>query len=171
MGGYYNRAGNVTGGLSGGSAGSATGVVPGDSANLGDATDSLANFAITNPTSGIVDNPQIYEALGGDKVAGLVDNAGNLVAVYNAIEALEGGVDGVGEALTVASGFASGAKIAGFTQFAGIAGPLALGSLAIMLATSDQDFPRSFASIEYDPEHSYQSGYYGYKDELNPSGS
>ena len=126
---------------------------------------------LTNPTSGIVDNPQIYEALGGDKVAGLVDNAGNLVAVYNAIEALEGGVDGVGEALTVASGFASGAKIAGFTQFAGIAGPLALGSLAIMLATSDQDFPRSFASIEYDPEHSYQSGYYGYKDELNPSGS
>ena len=53
LGGYYNRAGTVTGGLSGGSAGSATGVEPGGAANLGDATDSLANFAITNPTSGI----------------------------------------------------------------------------------------------------------------------
>ena len=126
---------------------------------------------LTNPASGVLDNPQIYEALGGDKVAGLVDNAGNLVAVYNALEALEGGVEGVGEALTVASGFASGATLAGFTQFAGIAGPLALGAMAIMLATSDQDFPRAFASIEYDSEYSYQSGYYGYKDELNPSGN
>jgi type IV pilus assembly protein PilQ len=53
LGGYYQRAGKVAGGLSGGSAGSALGTEPGGAANLGDATDSLANFAITNPTSGI----------------------------------------------------------------------------------------------------------------------
>ena len=101
------------------------------------------------------DIPEVYEVLGGDTAADFVANVGNYVSVYNAIEAAKGGVEGVDEALSIASGFASGAQIAGLSGVGSLAGPLALGALAIMIATNDQDFPRAFASIEYNPDAAY----------------
>jgi len=127
--------------------------------------------------------PEVYDVLGADKAANVVGELANIVKVFDAVQALEGGIDGIGEALTVTSGISAGASAAVSLNLAaetgiantigGLAGPLAIASLAHMAyqLTKDQDFPRSFASIEYDPEYSYQSGYYGYKDELNPSGN
>jgi len=127
--------------------------------------------------------PEVYNALGSDTAANVVGELANIVKVFDAVQALEGGIDGIGEALTVTSGISAGASAAVSLNLAaetgiantigGLAGPLAIASLAHMAyqLTKDQDFPRSFASIEYDPEHTYQSGYYGYFDEDNPSGN
>lgn len=127
--------------------------------------------------------PEVYNALGSDTAANVVGELANIVKVFDAVQALEGGIDGIGEALTVTSGISAGASAAVSLNLAsktgiantigGLAAPLAIASLAHMAyqLTKDQDFPRSFASIEYDPEYTYQSGYYGYKDELNPSGN
>lgn len=127
--------------------------------------------------------PEVYNALGSDTAANVVGELANIVKVFDAVQALEGGIDGIGEALTVTSGISAGASAAVKLNLAsktgiantigGLAAPLAIASLAHMAyqLTKDQDFPRSFASIEYDPEYTYQSGYYGYKDELNPSGN
>jgi len=128
-------------------------------------------------------SPEVYEILGADTAANVVGELANIVKVIDAVEALEGGIDGIGEALTVTSGISAGAAAATslgiateggiVSQIGGLAGPLAIASLAHMAyqLTKDQDFPRAFASIEYDSEYTYQSGYYGYKDELNPSSS
>jgi len=127
--------------------------------------------------------PEVYNALGSDTAANVVGELANIVKVFDAVQALEGGIDGIGEALTVTSGISAGASVAVKLNLAsktgiantigGLAAPLAIASLANMAyqLTKDQDFPRSFASIEYDPEHTYQSGYYGYFDERNPSGN
>ena len=53
LGGYYNRAGKVTGGVAGSSSGSAAGTDVGASSALGTASDSIANFPATGATSGI----------------------------------------------------------------------------------------------------------------------
>ena len=52
LGAYYARGGRTIGGLAGGSSGTSI-EEPGTAGNLGTASDSLGNFAITNPTSGI----------------------------------------------------------------------------------------------------------------------
>ncbi len=53
LGGYYNRAGSVSGGVAGASTGSEAGTDPGTSAALGSSSDTLANFPVTGATSGI----------------------------------------------------------------------------------------------------------------------
>ena len=53
LGGYYQRKGEVVGGITGGSTGSAAGTDLNTVAGLGAATDSLSNFAATGATSGI----------------------------------------------------------------------------------------------------------------------
>ncbi len=53
LGGYYQRGGEVVGGITGGSTGSAAGTDLNTVAGLGAATDSLSNFAATGATSGI----------------------------------------------------------------------------------------------------------------------
>ncbi len=53
LGGYYNRAGKISGGTAGTSSGSAFGTDLDSAAGLGSATDSLANFPVTGATSGI----------------------------------------------------------------------------------------------------------------------
>ena len=53
LGGYYNRAGKISGGTAGTSSGSAFGTDLDTAAGLGAATDSLANFPVTGATSGI----------------------------------------------------------------------------------------------------------------------
>ena len=53
LGGYYNRAGKISGGVAGTSSGSAFGTDLDTAAGLGAATDSLANFPVTGATSGI----------------------------------------------------------------------------------------------------------------------
>ena len=53
LGGYYQRAGNVTGGVSGSASSSATGTDLNNVANIGSTTDSITNFAATGATSGI----------------------------------------------------------------------------------------------------------------------
>ena len=116
--------------------------------------------------------PEVYNVLGADTAVNVVGELANIVKVIDALEALEGGVDGIGEALTVTSGISAGAAAATslgiateggvVAQVGALAGPLAIASLGYMAyeLTKDQDFPRSFASIEYDPENSYQSGFY-----------
>ena len=116
--------------------------------------------------------PEVYNALGSDTAANVVGELANIVKVIDALEALEGGIDGIGEALTVTSGISAGAAAATslgiateggiVSQIGSLAAPLAIASLAHMAyqLTKDQDFPRSFASLEYDPEHTYQSGFY-----------
>ena len=53
LGGYYNRAGKVSGGVAGASTGSEAATDPGTGAPLGGSTDTLANFPVTGATSGI----------------------------------------------------------------------------------------------------------------------
>ncbi len=53
LGGYYNRAGKISGGTASTSSGSAFGTDLDTAAGLGAATDSLANFPVTGATSGI----------------------------------------------------------------------------------------------------------------------
>ena len=53
LGGYYNRAGKVTGGVAGSSSGSAAGTDVGASSALGTSSDTIANFPVTGATSGI----------------------------------------------------------------------------------------------------------------------
>ena len=53
LGGYYQRKGEVVGGITGGSTGSAAGTDLNTVAGLGAATDSISNFAATGATSGI----------------------------------------------------------------------------------------------------------------------
>ena len=53
LGGYYNRAGKVTGGVAGSSSGSAAGTDVGASSALGTASDRIANFPATGAPSGI----------------------------------------------------------------------------------------------------------------------
>jgi type IV pilus assembly protein PilQ len=53
LGGYYQRGGEVVGGITGGSTGSAAGTDLNTVGGLGAATDSLSNFAATGATSGI----------------------------------------------------------------------------------------------------------------------
>ena len=53
IGGYYNRAGKISGGTAGTSSGSAFGTDLDTAAGLGAATDSLTNFPVTGATSGI----------------------------------------------------------------------------------------------------------------------
>lgn len=117
-------------------------------------------------------SPEVYEILGADTAVNVVGELANIVKVIDAIEALEGGVDDIGEALTITSGISAGAATATtlglateggiVSQIGGLAGPLAIASLAHMAyqLTKDEDFPRSFASLDYDPEHTYQSGFY-----------
>lgn len=127
--------------------------------------------------------PEIYEILGAEKAEAVVGNAGAILNVVNAIDVVTDGVDSVSDGLQVVSGIASGTKLAtkaGLISKQGtfavnmgaMATPLtvvALGAMAYEL-TKNQDFPRAFTSIEYDKDYSYQSGYYGYKDETNPEG-
>ena len=53
LGGYYNKEGQVTGGLAGASSGSAVETDLNTAAGLGSATDSITNFAATGASSGI----------------------------------------------------------------------------------------------------------------------
>tara|TARA_Y100000748_G_scaffold92357_1_gene76991 strand:+ start:677 stop:2221 length:1545 start_codon:yes stop_codon:yes gene_type:complete len=53
LGGYYQRSGEVVGGITGGSTGSASGTDLNTVGGLGAATDSISNFAATGATSGI----------------------------------------------------------------------------------------------------------------------
>ena len=128
--------------------------------------------------------PEVYEILGSEKAEAIAGNAGAILNVINAIDVVTDGVDSVSDGLQVVSGIASGTKLAAKAGLISKQGTLAvnMGAMATPLTvvalgamvyelTRDQDFPRAFASIEYDPEYTYQSGYYGYKDELNPSGS
>ena len=52
LGGYYNRAGKVTGGVAGSSSGSAAGTDVGASSALGTASDSIANFTASGASCG-----------------------------------------------------------------------------------------------------------------------